>query len=145
MVKNIYKLALQYILVNIRLCPKLMCIWVQNMLWGTEISKIDLSFMKLCEWSIQLWTMYGHTLLKLSNLFYTNLMDKNMLPHQFVIFWPNLDIIVIIFLPILRTLVKQPTKILSSMTSNIYYMKYTLYILLCRDFNFFTYLLFSKL
>jgi hypothetical protein len=27
--------------------------------------------------------MYGHTLLKLS-IFYTNIMDKNMLPHKFV-------------------------------------------------------------
>jgi hypothetical protein len=29
--------------------------------------------------------MYGHTLVKLSS-FYTNIMDKNMLPHQFVTF-----------------------------------------------------------
>jgi hypothetical protein len=48
------------------LCPNFMCIWVQNMLGGIEISKSDLSYMKLCERSIQLWTMYGHTLLKLS-------------------------------------------------------------------------------
>jgi hypothetical protein len=40
MVRKIYKLALQYILVNIRLCPNLMCIWVQKMLWGIEISKL---------------------------------------------------------------------------------------------------------
>jgi hypothetical protein len=84
MVKKFYKLALQHILVNIRLCPNLMCIWVQKMLWGTEISKNDMSYMKLCERSIQLWTMYTHTLLKLSNFFYTNLMDRNMVPHEFV-------------------------------------------------------------
>jgi hypothetical protein len=30
--------------------------------------------------------MYSHTLLKLSNFLYTNLMNKNMLSHQFVIF-----------------------------------------------------------
>jgi hypothetical protein len=37
------------------------------MLWGIEISKIDLSYMKLCKRSIQLWIMYGHTLLELFN------------------------------------------------------------------------------
>jgi hypothetical protein len=42
--------------------------------------------------------MYDHTLLKLSKFLYTKVMDKNMLPHQFVIFWPNLDIIKIIVL-----------------------------------------------
>jgi hypothetical protein len=66
MVKKIYKHALQHILINIMLCPNFMCIWVQNMLGGIEISKSDLSYIKLCERSIQLWTMYGHTLLKLS-------------------------------------------------------------------------------
>jgi hypothetical protein len=80
--QKMYKLALQHILVNIRLCPNLMCIWVQKMLWCIVISKIDLSYMKLCERSIKLWIMYGNTLLKLSNIFCTNLMDKNMSPHQ---------------------------------------------------------------
>jgi hypothetical protein len=46
------------------------------MLWGIEISKIDLSYMKLCERSIQLWTMYGHTLLKLSNFLYKSYGQK---------------------------------------------------------------------
>jgi hypothetical protein len=40
------------------------------MLWGIEISKIDLSYMKPCERSIQLWIMYGHILLNLSNFLY---------------------------------------------------------------------------
>jgi hypothetical protein len=65
------------------------------MSWGIEISKIDLSSKELCERCINLWTMYGDTLLKLS-IFYTNIMNKNMLAHQFVIFWPNLDIIIIV-------------------------------------------------
>jgi hypothetical protein len=68
--QKIYNLAFQHILVNIILCLNLMCIWVQNMLWDIEISKIDLSYMKLCERPIQLWIMYGHTLLKLSNFLY---------------------------------------------------------------------------
>jgi hypothetical protein len=54
------------------------------MSWGIEISKIDLSYMKPCERSIQLRTIYGHTLLKLSNFLYKSY-GKNMLPHQFVI------------------------------------------------------------
>jgi hypothetical protein len=85
MVRKIYKFTLQHILVNIRLCQNLRFIRVQKMSWGIEISIIDLSYKKICERCIKLWTMYGHTLLKLS-IFYTNLMDKNMLPHQFVNF-----------------------------------------------------------
>jgi hypothetical protein len=49
---KIYKLALQYILVNIRLCPNLMCIWVQKMLWGIEFSKIDFELYET------LWKIY---------------------------------------------------------------------------------------
>jgi hypothetical protein len=41
--------------------------------------------------------MYDHTLLKLS-IFYTKFMGKNMFSHQFVFFWPNLNIITIIML-----------------------------------------------
>jgi hypothetical protein len=85
MVRKINKLALQRSLVNIMLCQKLRFIRVQKMSWGIEISNIDLSYKKLCERYIKLWTMYGHALLKLCN-FYTNLMDKNMFPHQFVNF-----------------------------------------------------------
>jgi hypothetical protein len=76
MVGKDYKLALQYILVNISLCPNLMCIWVQKILWGTGISKIDLSYMKFCESSMQLWTMYDHALLKLSNFLYKSYGQK---------------------------------------------------------------------
>jgi hypothetical protein len=54
------------------------------MSWGVEISNIDLSYIKLCERYIQLWTIYSHTLLKLFNCFYTKFMDKNMFPQQFV-------------------------------------------------------------
>jgi hypothetical protein len=85
MIRKINKLALQRSLVNIRLCQKLRFIRVQKLSWGIEISKIDLSYKKLCERYIKLCTMYRHTLLKLSE-FYTNLIDKNMLPHQFVNF-----------------------------------------------------------
>jgi hypothetical protein len=54
--QKIYKLALQYILVNTMFCPNLMCIWVQKMLWGIEIPMIgvilnfvrDLSNCKQC-------------------------------------------------------------------------------------------------
>jgi hypothetical protein len=81
--KKIYELLLQHILVNRKLRPNLMCIRVQKMLWGIEISKFDFSYMNLCERSIKLWIMYGHTLLKLSNCFYKKILDKNMLPHQF--------------------------------------------------------------
>jgi hypothetical protein len=64
-----------------------MCIWVQKMLRGIEISKIDLSYMKSCERSIQLWTMYSHTLLKLSNFVYKSYRQKYAatLIHNF--FW----------------------------------------------------------
>jgi hypothetical protein len=45
-------------------------------LWGTEISKIDLNYMKFCERSMQLWTMYGHALVKLSNFLYKSYRQK---------------------------------------------------------------------
>jgi hypothetical protein len=45
-------------------------IQVQKMSWGTEISKIDLRYKKLYERCINLWTMYGHTLIKQSNFLY---------------------------------------------------------------------------
>jgi hypothetical protein len=54
------------VLVNRRLCPNLRCIWVQNRLWGLEISKINLSYRKLWESCMQMWIMYGLALLKLS-------------------------------------------------------------------------------
>jgi hypothetical protein len=54
MVRKIYKLALQYILVNIRLCQNLRFIRVQKMSWGIGISMIDLSYKKLCETYIKL-------------------------------------------------------------------------------------------
>jgi hypothetical protein len=76
MVRKIYKLASQHILVYIRLCPNLMCIWVQKMLWGIEISKIDFNYMKLCKRYIQLWIMCGHTLLKLYNFLYKSYGQK---------------------------------------------------------------------
>jgi hypothetical protein len=85
MVRKIYKLALQHILVNIRLCQKMRFIRVQKMSWCIEISKIELSYKKLCERFINLWTMYGHTLLKLSSFLY-KYYAQNMLPHQFVHF-----------------------------------------------------------
>jgi hypothetical protein len=65
------------------------------MSWCTQISNIEFSYKKLSERFINLWIIYGHTLLKLSR-FYTNIMHKNMLPHQFVYFLSNLDIIIII-------------------------------------------------
>jgi hypothetical protein len=94
--KKIYKLLLQYILVNIRSCPNLMCIWVQKMLCAIEISKTDLSYKKLCVRSIQLWTMYGHILLKLSNFLYKSYGEKYVDTPICKFFWPNLDIIIII-------------------------------------------------
>jgi hypothetical protein len=96
MVRKIYKLALQYIWVNIRLCQNLMCIWVQKMLWGIEIYKIDLIYVKLYERSIQLWTMYDHTLLKLSNFLYKSYGQKYVTTPIFKVFGPYLDIIIII-------------------------------------------------
>jgi hypothetical protein len=55
------------------------------MLWGIEISKIDLSYMKFCERSIQLWTIYGHTLLKLSNFLYKSYRQKYVVTPKFLI------------------------------------------------------------
>jgi hypothetical protein len=54
MVKKIYKLALQQILVNIRLFQNFRFIRVQKMSRGIEISKIDLSYKKLFERHIKL-------------------------------------------------------------------------------------------
>jgi hypothetical protein len=84
--------------------------------------KLDLIYKKLYERCMQLWRMYGLNLLKLST-FYGKLMDKSMLSHQFVIFWPNFDIIVIIFWPSLGTLVKQHENKFSSVPSKLFYMK----------------------
>jgi hypothetical protein len=61
MVKKIYKLALQYILVNIRLCQNFRLIRVQKMSCGIGISKIELNYKKLCERFINLSTTYGQT------------------------------------------------------------------------------------
>jgi hypothetical protein len=76
MVRKIYKLALQHILVSIRLCQNLRFVRVQKMQRGIEISKIDLTYKKLCERCIKLWTVYAHTLLKLSNFFIQILWTK---------------------------------------------------------------------
>jgi hypothetical protein len=54
MVRKIYKLALQHILVNIRLCQNLRFVRVQKMSQDIEISKIDLSYKKLCQRCIKL-------------------------------------------------------------------------------------------
>lgn len=40
-----------------------------KILWGIETSNIDLSYKKLRERRIQMWTMYDLNLLKLSNFF----------------------------------------------------------------------------
>jgi hypothetical protein len=66
MVRKINKLALQHILVSIRLCQNLKFIRVQKMSWDIEILKIDSSYKKLCKRCIKLWTMYDHTLLDCS-------------------------------------------------------------------------------
>jgi hypothetical protein len=96
--QKIYKLALQHIFVNIRLYQNLRFIRAQNMSWGIEISKIDFSYMKLCERCIKLWIMYGHTLLKLSNFLYKGYGQKYVSPPIYKKIWPNLDIITIIML-----------------------------------------------
>jgi hypothetical protein len=76
MVRKIYKLALQHILVIIWLCQNLRFIRVQKMSRCIEISEIDSSYKKLCERCIKLSTMYGHTLLKLSNFLYKSYGQK---------------------------------------------------------------------
>jgi hypothetical protein len=55
-----------------------------KILWGIETSNIDLSYKKLRERRIQLWTMYDLNLLKLSNFLIESLWAKNMLSYQFV-------------------------------------------------------------
>ena len=40
-----------------------------NMLWGIQISKFDLKYMKLCERGIYLWIMYSDILLELFDFF----------------------------------------------------------------------------
>jgi hypothetical protein len=70
--------------------------WVQEMLWGIEISKIDSSYKKFCERPIQLWTMSDHTSLKLSNFFYKSYGQKYVATPICKFFRPNLDIIIII-------------------------------------------------
>ncbi len=91
MVRKIYKLALQHILVNIRLCQKMRFIRVQKMSWCIQISNIELSYKKLCERFINLWTMYGHTLLKLSSFFvailWTNICFHIIFLKKNWIFW----------------------------------------------------------
>jgi hypothetical protein len=51
--------------------------------------------MKPCERSIQLWKMYGHTLLKLSNFLYKYYGQKYVVT-PICNFLPHLDIIIII-------------------------------------------------
>jgi hypothetical protein len=82
MTRKIYKLALRHILVNRRLCANLRCVWVQQIVWGIKISKIDFSYRKYCERYIKLWIMHGFTLLKL----YKKLWTKNIFSSQFVDF-----------------------------------------------------------
>jgi hypothetical protein len=71
-------------------------IWVQKMSWGIEIWKSDLSHKKLCERCINLWTMYSHTLLKLSNFLYKYYGQKYVVTPICKFYWPNLAIIIII-------------------------------------------------
>jgi hypothetical protein len=70
-----------------------MCIWVRKMLWDIEISNIDLSYIKLCERYIKLWTMYGHTLLKISNFLYKSYGQKYVATPLCKKIWPHLDIL----------------------------------------------------
>jgi hypothetical protein len=61
--------------VNVWLCPKYMCIWVQNYYCGTKIAKLDLFYIELCDGCGNFVNnVYSH-FVKIIWIFYDRLMD----------------------------------------------------------------------